>query len=429
MNNLPDDSLTLLWLFLINLVFISHLILLTKLLGNSKSIKKIFLIPIFIISYLALIFLKFKYQLLVYFLIMFLIIKVLFNKDLKETLFILELESFLYFLATIILLIINKIFPFDIYMIKNTPYEFIVIPILVLIIFIPLKSVYKKLVNLFKTDLNIISKIILIIDLISLIIGIYSLSIINFKITNLVLVLVILVIILGFSALVIKYNIVNTKLIKKYKVLEQYVEKTADLVEKYSANIHRYKNHLITLKGYIKNNNDKALTYINSLLNDYKKEDYDWLIKINYIKEDSIRYLTYYKLAKAEEANLKVIVDISANIKNIDYDKFKINEISIINDILGEYFDNAIYASLESSLKELNFMVYIEKKKLIFLISNTYKGNIDLSLIEKNGYTTKGIEHGYGLYDIGKRLTNNKKISYSYELLDNYFIVKLIVNL
>ena len=43
-----------------------------------------------------------------------------------------------------------------------------------------------------------------------------------------------------------------------------------------------------------------------------------------------------------------------------------------------------------------------EDNKIVFTIANTYSGEIDLSLITKNGYTTKGKGHGLGLYDIDK---------------------------
>ena len=107
-----------------------------------------------------------------------------------------------------------------------------------------------------------------------------------------------------------------------------------------------------------------------------------------------------------------------------------IKESNILLEIIGELFDNAIYASSESKIKELNVSVYEEAKdKLNIVISNTYKSHVDLSLITKNGYSTKGKYHGLGLYDIEKTINKNKWINVNYELLDNYFVVYLSLDL
>ena len=43
--------------------------------------------------------------------------------------------------------------------------------------------------------------------------------------------------------------------------------------------------------------------------------------------------------------------------------------------------------------KKRLILLYLENGKLIFILANTYKGKVDLSLITKNGYTTKGKDH------------------------------------
>ena len=53
---------------------------------------------------------------------------------------------------------------------------------------------------------------------------------------------------------------------------------------------------------------------------------------------------------------------------------------------------------------------------------------VNLNAITKNGYTTKGKGHGLGLYDIDKTIRKNEWLSVSYELLENYFVAKLIIN-
>ena len=204
---------------------------------------------------------------------------------------------------------------------------------------------------------------------------------------------------------------------------------SADLVEKYSSTVHKYKNNLIAIKGYYKNNNQDGNDYIDSLLEGYKTKKYSWFSKINHIPFDSIRYLIYYKLSKAEELNLKIIVNVDKEVNKIQSNILDISHTSTILEIVGEYFDNAVYASNESNEKELIFNIYVDDNKIIFEIANTFLNNVDLNLIYKNGYTTKGKGHGLGLYEVDKSIKSHEYIEGNININENYFISKIILNL
>jgi len=218
-------------------------------------------------------------------------------------------------------------------------------------------------------------------------------------------------------------------MLTKYELLNDYLKTSADLIEKYSSTVHKYKNNLIALKGYMKTDMKEANNYIDELLENYKTKKYNWFSKINFIKIDTIRYFIYYKLIKAEELNLRILTTVSDDIKMIGNKLLKINQINIILEIIGEYFDNAIYASNESLEKELNLNLYILENKLIFELANTYKNKFDINLITKNGYTTKGKTHGLGLFDVEKAIKRNDFLNNEYQIIDKYFVAKLLVNL
>ncbi|MBQ8472232.1 MAG: GHKL domain-containing protein [Bacilli bacterium] len=289
------------------------------------------------------------------------------------------------------------------------------------------KIILKKTkINLKK--FNIIFLIIYILFVI--IVAIYNLYKNNLKITQTLILNTIIVVGSFFLIFVlIRQYLKNREIINKYKLLEEYLKTSADLIEKYSSTIHKYKNNLITIKGCMNSNLGDANNYIDDLLDNFKTKKYSWFSKINYIKIDSIRYLIYYKLSKAEELNLKISVNVSKNVKNIKNDILNTQEIGILLEILGEYFDNANYASSESKEKELNFILYEENENLVFTIANTYQNKINLSSITKNGYTTKGNGHGFGLYDVEKNVKANLFLKSNYEVDDEYFIVILRVNL
>jgi len=306
----------------------------------------------------------------------------------------------------------------------------IMIAVLSVIFSIIFRKWIRKLNNLIK-DNNIF--FISILGLIAVMIG-FS-SIYNLFTSSLVLdykFILNMIIIVGCSILtliLIKQYLKNRDITDKYELLEDYMKTSAELIEKYSSTVHKYKNNLIAIKGYMKSDMEEANEYVDNLLKEYKLQKYKWLAKTNRIKIDTIRYIVYYKLSKAEEMNLKISVIVSEEIKEIEKERLRFNEIGVLLDTLGEYFDNAIYASCESEKKELSFDLACNEEEMIFTLANTYKGEVDLSMITKNGYTTKGKEHGFGLYDIEKNTKLLSFIEYKYELLDDYFVVTLKLKL
>ena len=221
----------------------------------------------------------------------------------------------------------------------------------------------------------------------------------------------------------------NRDMMEKYQLVEDYLKTSADVVEKYSSTMHKYKNNLIAIKGYLKTDQERAKEYVDNLLEDYKIKKYSWFSKINYIQIDVFRYLVYYKLTKAEENDLKISIDVSKDLKKINNSILNANDINIFLEVFGEYFDNAIYASSESNKKDICFISYIEKEKVNFILMNSYINNIDLNSIVKNGYTTKGKGHGLGLYEIEKVLKGIDYFEHEYSIENNYFIVTFKINL
>ncbi len=429
------DCWTVVQLFLINFVFIISIFLISKIFLKMKfkDIKKsrlIFLIPLLFLLCLSSIFLNFKYQSIVYFFSIFIIIKLIFNKPLNDSIFVYLCIGLIYFslsyLVTIIFTLKDELYLKN-YLTRNIHYEIVLVSILSIIIAMPLKKLINKLHYKVKIRKENTAILFVIIDSLAFLLSICNLINNGVTIKNLIINFIIPLCILGCSFLFIRQLLERCELLEKYQFLEEYMENSSDLIEKYSSTIHKYKNNLITIKGYIKSNKESAIEYIDSLLGDYKKKNYTWLMKINRIMQDTIKYLVYYKLSKAEDLRLKMTIDISNEIRKVDYSVFKVNEIGFLTETLGEYFDNAIYASSESVEKELYFMIYLEDDLLVFLIGNTYKDKIDLKEIEDNGYTTKGKGHGLGLYEIAKSIKNRKKFDYSYEVLDNYFVTKLMV--
>ena len=367
--------------------------------------------------------------------ILFLIFKLIFSEN-SVTSFIFSIVTYIMFVlgeVTVTLLISILLLIFDFNIIDTVVKTFI--GNLSVVFFSCLYShLSKKPINKYMNKLDktkIISIFLLgIITIFVTISSMYNLYLNNWVINytfvlNTIIIFGCLILIIGL----LKQYLKNKDITDKYILLEDYMKTSAGLVEKYSSTVHKYKNNLIAIKGYLKSDIKEANNYIDNLLENYKTRKYSWFSKINYIKIDTLRYLVYCKLAKAESLSLKISIDVSPDLKKFDSKKLAKNDINILLEILGEYFDNAIYASNESKEKEINFMLYLENDKLIFILANTYKGKVDLSLITKNGYTTKGKDHGLGLYDIDKTLKSISYFKVKYELLDNYFVASLTIDI
>ena len=370
------------------------------------------------------------------FLILFLIAKIMFKKDFSEGFLYCIITYIIFLIAevsmSIILVIFEHVFHINILSVIESPRTiFINVTISILACLYCKLTKYKikrivEKINKHKVFSLLVIGIITIFVLLS---TMYTLYLNGWKIDyKLILNIVVFVggIVLFFGLL--KQHLTNKEISDKYELLNDYLKNSADIIEKYSSTIHKYKNNLIAIKGYIKNNDKEAERYIDNLLGEFNYKKYNWFNKINYINIDSMRYLIYYKLSKAETENLKITVDVSKDIKKYTNDFITTKESNTLLEIIGEYFDNAIYASNESNEKELNLILYDDNERLVFTIANTYKGEVNLNAITKNGYTTKGKGHGLGLYDIDKTIRKNEWLSVSYELLENYFVAKLIIN-
>ena len=224
-----------------------------------------------------------------------------------------------------------------------------------------------------------------------------------------------------------KQYLKNKEILDKYNLLEEYLKTSAELVEKHSLTVHKYKNNLIAVKGYLKSDSKEAYNYVNNLLKDYKNKKYSWFTKINKVNLEPIRYLIYYKLSKAEEMNFNISIDISDDVEKFNYSKLSRSQVNILLEIMGEYFDNALYACEESKEKELSLILYVIDDTITIIITNTFKNEPDINSITKNGYSTKGKNHGLGLYGVDKIIKNNNYINAKYEIIDNNFVVNLEV--
>mgnify|MGYP003295402180 CR=1 FL=1 len=213
----------------------------------------------------------------------------------------------------------------------------------------------------------------------------------NYYINFLFLIIMIIVI-----TIIIKNDIKAQKINDENKLMLNYVTKYENIITQQGKANHEFKNQLMVIRGYAQMNSSKLIEYIDSIVEDSRKTyNSHKIVQLNKFPDGGIKGLLYYKLSTMDDEKIKYELNVETGVKT------KLNNLSInmyknITKILGVLLDNAIDASKKTKDKKVIINVTQEKTNVIFVISNTYQGNIDLTKIG-TGYTTKGQNHGYGL--------------------------------
>lgn len=219
----------------------------------------------------------------------------------------------------------------------------------------------------------------------------------------------------------------NNRITSEYERLLNYVKVYEQTIDEKSKKQHEYKNQLILISGMVKTK--KVKNYINDLINEEQDDKNVELIRrIQYLPQGGLKGLIYYKVEEMIDRGIDVYVDISPKLEDKKVKKVIKDNLHDISKIIGVYLDNAIEAVNEADKKYIVIDAIVEKGNIIFSFSNTYKGCVNLSKLDKEGYTTKGNGKGYGL-SLVKDIINRKKDVFSSERQVNgpYYVQKLYI--
>ena len=214
-----------------------------------------------------------------------------------------------------------------------------------------------------------------------------------------------------------------------YQQLVDYSDITNNLLEEYRVISHEQKNHLLIIRGMLDETNKELVDYVDNLLDKQVGFKYEWIGDLNHLPLSGLKGLINYKLMEMEALGIVTDVSISKEVLKTKLNKLSTKQKDNLYSIMGVYLDNAIQAAKDSKKKEISLEVYKEKRNVIVVLANTYKGKIEINKIDNYGYSTKGKNHGVGLHIVKRIIEEETIFTQSRDLFDEYYVQKLKIKL
>ncbi|MGL4338663.1 MAG: ATP-binding protein [Turicibacter sp.] len=193
--------------------------------------------------------------------------------------------------------------------------------------------------------------------------------------------------------------ILTFKPITEFEMLIQELAITKNLNFDLRAQNHEFMNKLHTISGLIYlEEYEQALQFITTITNQRN----DVLMSLEQIKEVSIAALLLGKYSTACESKVKMNINPNCTLTTLPQGVCSVSLVTLI----GNLIQNAIEAVKDQVAGEI-YVSITEDEKLTILVSNNgpkmEQGEIDA--IFEAGYSTKGMNRGFGLSNINQIVT------------------------
>lgn len=228
-------------------------------------------------------------------------------------------------------------------------------------------------------------------------------------------------VILSFYTLIKVANLTITK--QKLETAKEYNKTLHILHDSVRGFKHDFDNIVTTIGGYVSTNDMEGLKkYYSQLREDCSKVNNLYILNPDIINNPGIYNLLTVKYNEADEKGIKVNLTFLLDLNNLH---MKIYEFARI---LGILLDNAIDAASICNEKILNieFRNDAKNKRNIILIENTYNNkDVDIDQIFNKGITGKENHTGLGLWEVRQILKKNNNVNLYTDKNDKYFLQQL----
>ena len=193
-------------------------------------------------------------------------------------------------------------------------------------------------------------------------------------------------------------------------------------------NNHENKNQLLVIKAMVEKEDKKTIEYINEIIKEKREDNELMYTKAKRIPSGGLQGLVYQKMLVMQENYINVVLDVSSNVRKIDFSNLSSKMNYDICRIMGIILDNAIEETIKFHRKEREIIISMYIDELFVMeVSNRIKDNIDLDKIYDKGYTSKEKGHGYGLSLLKKIVNENIIVTNELKITNDIFtqIIKI----
>lgn len=240
------------------------------------------------------------------------------------------------------------------------------------------------------------------------------------------------------SILVITYGLIIYSLLNEKNVNEKFKEENQVLIQNLNeyekmldyqrVNNHENKNQLLVIKAMVEKEDKKTIEYINEIIKEKREDNELMYTKAKRIPSGGLQGLVYQKMLVMQENYINVVLDVSSNVRKIDFSNLSSKMNYDICRIMGIILDNAIEETIKFHRKEREIIISMYIDELFVMeVSNRIKDNIELDKIYDKGYTSKEKGHGYGLSLLKKIIDKNDNVINELKITNDIFtqIIKI----
>ena len=206
---------------------------------------------------------------------------------------------------------------------------------------------------------------------------------------------------------------------QKLQNAEEYNKTLSILHDNVRGFKHDFDNIVTTIGGYVKTNDMEGLKkYYVQLEDDCQKVNNLYVLNPKLINNPGVYSLLTTKYNEAEQKGIKVNMSLLLDLSKLNM------KIYGFTRVLGILLDNAIDASSECEEKIINIIFRDDAKnhRQLIIVENTYKDkNVDTEKIFNKGFTGKENHTGLGLWEVRKILNKSKNLNLHTTKNEKYF--------